>query len=313
MSRQFDQCMDGKFELNGEQYEIIAPTSITELPEAFSVRDALQNALNAKMHDEDTSVLESLLQQQEDEIKAFGESIKPFDNNILISNIKYFARQYRLQLGDIERLMGISPGYISRTFGATPKKRMSIDSVWKLSMFFNININDFVRHDYSSLGQDRSIIDQFINTLQHDTQYGEHNWTFCWSDTDDENEKFYQTGLIKKMKDGIIHYLPMEDEENGIYWEAGHAAILKNFDNGKDLVIFPYKRNDEKYTEYDYLLIWRENRTWKWEKMFSTWFSDLSDLTDATDTLYEDIRSSVSEIRIKPSIREMMIKYNGNG
>ena len=98
MSRQFDEYMEGKFEIYGELYEIVEPGNFDELIKAMQVRDEIQNMLNSLMHDEDSSNWESLLQEQEDYIKAYIENLGDFDNSILSSNISYQLNFYQVLL-----------------------------------------------------------------------------------------------------------------------------------------------------------------------------------------------------------------------
>lgn len=55
MSRQFDEYMSDKFELNGTMYQMVEPDSFDELMKAFEIRNVIQMGINQLMHDEDDS------------------------------------------------------------------------------------------------------------------------------------------------------------------------------------------------------------------------------------------------------------------
>ena len=62
MSRQFDEYMSDKFELNGTMYQMVEPDSFDELMKAFEIRDVIQTGISQLMHDEDDSSWQTLLQ-----------------------------------------------------------------------------------------------------------------------------------------------------------------------------------------------------------------------------------------------------------
>ena len=75
MSRQFDEYMSDKFELNGTMYQMVEPDSFDELMKAFEIRDVIQTGISQLMHDEDDSAWQTLLQEQEDYIQEYIDHI----------------------------------------------------------------------------------------------------------------------------------------------------------------------------------------------------------------------------------------------
>ena len=47
MSRQFDEYMADKFEIHGEQYELVEPQNFEELLKAIEVKEAIRNYYSA--------------------------------------------------------------------------------------------------------------------------------------------------------------------------------------------------------------------------------------------------------------------------
>ena len=124
MSRQFDEYMEHKFEYQGELKSLIEPTSFPELVSALSVRDTLQAIIDFALREEDTSGYEELKERQNDYIQEYLNSIGDFDNRILISNIAFLAKSNGIRLGELEKMLGISAGYISRTAKENTGKRL---------------------------------------------------------------------------------------------------------------------------------------------------------------------------------------------
>lgn len=67
------------------------------------------------MHDEKFDVWYDLLQRQEDYITGYIEFCGYFDNTTLANNIIYLVKKNNMYIGELEQLIGISTGYISRT------------------------------------------------------------------------------------------------------------------------------------------------------------------------------------------------------
>ena len=59
MSRQFDEAMEGRFDLYGKEYRLIEPENIEELMQALEVKSALETHISGLMHDEDSSGYQS--------------------------------------------------------------------------------------------------------------------------------------------------------------------------------------------------------------------------------------------------------------
>ena len=135
MSRQFDEYMEDKFEYQGELKSLIFPTSFSELVAAI---------IDFATHEEDTSRYEEMKERQNDYIQEYLSLIGDFDNSILVSNIIHLAKSNDIRLGELEKMLGISTGYISRTAKENTNKRLSIDVVWKIAHFFNISIDSLV-------------------------------------------------------------------------------------------------------------------------------------------------------------------------
>lgn len=164
MSRQFDEYMSDKFELNGTMYQMVEPDSFDELMKAFEIRDVIQTGISQLMHDEDDSSWQTLLQEQEDYIQEYIDRIGDFNNGCLVKNIAYLLKKYGLRMGDLERLLGISAGYISRTVKENSSKKLSIDVVWKIAELFEISVQKLIEDDLSDLSGNIGMLVDFRQT-----------------------------------------------------------------------------------------------------------------------------------------------------
>ncbi len=66
------------------------------------------------------------------------------DISNLYRNIGYLIKAYKVRISDLEKAIGVSAGYISRSTGVD----MPISKVIKIADFFEITIDDLVRGNY---------------------------------------------------------------------------------------------------------------------------------------------------------------------
>lgn len=90
--------------------------------------------------------------------------------NILHSNILFYIKQNKINIGDFEKLVGVSSGYISR---ANKGNSTSIDFIVKAAKIMGITIDDLINIDLEQ-------------------KYLENVWTEIIGDTvsNKEKEKF---------------------------------------------------------------------------------------------------------------------------
>ena len=114
MSRQFDEYIDGKIEFEGDYYALVEPTNLAELCEALRVKDIIQTAIDRTMP-EDADYLYEKQEEQDGYINDYISSLGEFSNRILTSNIAFLTKKSGIRTGDLEKMLGLSTGYISRT------------------------------------------------------------------------------------------------------------------------------------------------------------------------------------------------------
>lgn len=59
-------------------------------------------------------------------------------------NIGYLIKAYKVRIGDLERAIGVSVGYLSRSMNVD----MPISKVLKIADFFEITVDELVRGNY---------------------------------------------------------------------------------------------------------------------------------------------------------------------
>ena len=91
--------------------------------------------LDLELDDEETPKLESRiveieqkLEEQKNFINGFINAQANYDSKFLGSNLDYLLKMHGLRISDLEELLGVSAGYVSRTVNPDSKK----DYLWIL-------------------------------------------------------------------------------------------------------------------------------------------------------------------------------------
>lgn len=317
MSRQFDEYMEGKFEIYGEVYEIVEPENLNELIKAMQVRDEIQNMLNSLMSDGDSSNWESLLQEQEAYIEAYIENLGDFDNSILSSNISYLAKKYDLRIGDVERILGVSAGYISRTTKEGSGKKLSIDVVWKISKFFEVGINTLISTDLKVPGSNTELLIQFLFKLRNDTAEDKIEWKFEGGFECEIQNRYLEMKLVGEQSEdnnndeyGYL-YFPVGHLNPDMKWYVGGEIICcEKFSSDKDLVMIPLAlENREGVYGIDCYFVWKEKNEWKWQKVFYSNETPMSKVDDVAKAFYEEIMGTVFDDKVSSDVKSIITDY----
>ncbi len=139
--------------------------------------------LDLELDDEETPKLESgivelnqKLEEQKKQINDFINAQANYDSKFLSGNLDYLLKMHSLRISDLEELLDVSAGYVSRTVNPDSKKRLSVDIVWKISMIFQVNVDDLLNIDFQVPTQSlRDVID-FFKKLKQETDEAIIHW-----------------------------------------------------------------------------------------------------------------------------------------
>jgi len=208
MSRQYDEAMEGRFDLYGTEYRIIEPDNLEELSKAFEVRSALETHISGLMHDEDSSGYDDLLQEQKDYIKEYIDSLPEFDSTILSGNIVFLAKKYGMRVGEFEETIGVSTGYLSRTIKENSKKKISIDVIWKIANTFGVDVNTLIGTEMWAPHSNTNLLEQFIDRLYEDTRDNFFSWNNEGGVMTVLHDRFVEMDLVGEEDDETAVYFP---------------------------------------------------------------------------------------------------------
>ena len=321
MSRQYDAYMEGRFEIYGTEYSVVEPSNFGELMKAMEVRDAIQTYLNGLMHDEDPGNFENVLQEQEDYIQEYLDGIEDFDNSILVDNISYLAKKYNLRIGEVEKMLGISTGYISRIANEKSGKKLSIDVVWKISKLFEITIHDLICRDLRIPGSNTELLLQFLSKLRKDTNEDKIYWRFEGGYETEVDERYVDMKLVGEIPEDddvseySYYYYPQDHLNPKMRWFVGGSIICtKKFSGNKDLVMIPLSiESQQRIYGVDCYLVWKDQNKWKWQKVFYSNETPMSAIDEVSKAFYESIIETEFDDKVSLSVKNIIADYLRGG
>lgn len=159
--------------------------------------------------DKESEVVAEAVQEQEKQLDIFAGSIDVFDSKYLSNNIEHLLKREHMKVSDLETLLNVSAGYISRTMGADSKKRISIDIVWMIASLFKVNIDDFLNRDLATPTKDLKKVMAFIDKLKEDTDQENIHWKTLGSKPMSETKM-----LFRKTEDGDFLFGPNDETDD---------------------------------------------------------------------------------------------------
>lgn len=313
MSRRYDEYMEGSFELYGERYWLVEPDNLEELLKAFHVRDLIQEGWSGLLHDEDASVWETLLQEQEAYIQEFIENREDFNNGILVKNIAFLLKKYDLRMGDLEKVLGISAGYISRTAKENSAKKLSIDVVWKIAELFGISVDKLIGDDISELNGNIGMLVDFMEKLRHQTECVDIEWDNLGGVHEKTDEQFDQLGLFNRDTDGAILYAAPERNPKVKFYLADDVIGTYNVDEFRQMIIIPFHAEKDHTVHYDFMFVWstRDSETDAREKIFYSYDEPFGTLDRYAEALYREAKEHFMDVPVSADMRKFISGYLG--
>ena len=313
MSRQYDEYIEGSFELYGERHWLVEPTTFEELLKAYEVCNLIQEGWSGLMHDEDSSGWETLMQEQEDYIQEFIDNRADFDNGILMKNLAFLLKKYNLKMGDLEKILGISAGYISRTAKENSAKKLSIDVVWKIAELFEISVDKLISDDISELSGNIGMLVDFMDKLHRQTECVDIEWDNWGGVHGDTDETFDQLGLFTKEEDGSVRYSAPGRNPEVKFLLADDVIGSYSVDEFKQLIIIPFRMDKKSEVHYDFMFVWAtaDSETYAREKVFYSYDEPFGILDHHAEALYREAKEHFMDVPVSADMRKFITRYLG--
>lgn len=100
---------------------------------------------------------------------------KPFNKDILFSNITYLMKRKNMKIGDLEKKAGVSTGYISRA-SKTDEAKPGIDFIMSVADILGISVDVLLKHDLSRVTWTEEYVLSFLTKLEQETAADGLDW-----------------------------------------------------------------------------------------------------------------------------------------
>lgn len=311
MSRMYNNSAEHRFEVFGEEYDLVEPESLVDLVEALRVRDALQEGIDATEPDSGHNYY-ALQRLQNDWIDEYIVSLGEFDNTMLARNINYLCKKNNIRIGDLERILGISTGYISRTAKEKSGKRMSIDIAWRIARIFSVTLTALIETDLQVPNQNTALVAQFLDKLKARTERNDIEWENLGGPMCEFDRRLAGMEIFQEESDDVV-YRPAHLNSERRFTLADDVYACKGVDPEGLLIMVAYSM-DERESSYhiDFYFLRPNNgvnQRWRLDKAFST----IDDRSGQLDRLAGDLMSLVQtqemDTKITPEVRNVLKNF----
>lgn len=313
MSRQYNDKTEYQFELFGDTYELIEPTNLEELVAALHIRDLLQEGINS--HEPDSGhPYYHLHRTQESWISHYVADLEEFDNTIMMRNITFLTKRNRIGIGELEKILGISTGYISRTAKGNSGKKMSIDNVWRIARLFGVELHALLETDLQVPNKNTELLSRFLDKLRQETEDNKITW--------------HNYGGSATCLDDTLKVLPNfheDDEECQTYYHAAHLNseaqfiimddmfACKDIAEGKELLMVPYALDGkDKSYHVDFYFLTKTETTpsgLMLEKAFFTIDDQFGTLDSYARVLVSRVYMQEADAALSVDVRSLITDY----
>ena len=103
--------------------------------------------------------------------------MEDFNRQTVIKNLMTLVQNSGMKVGDVEKKLGVSAGYLSRLSKKENESALSAEFIWKISQLFGVSVDTLVREDLEQEDKMVGYMRKFIGKLAEKTTSGELVWT----------------------------------------------------------------------------------------------------------------------------------------
>lgn len=243
-------------------------------------------------------------------IQEYADSLDVPYTDELKKNVELLISRHNLKMGQFEeRVLGLSSGYLSRTMGRGATKKMSVQTLAKMSRVFGISLDRLIFEDLEKESDNLMMLRSFIGKLRDQTKYGEIVWDEYSMDTLLSQAREMQD---KGINPGSLEKYVAKDQDIIL---SGKVLRTPRFIRKRDLLIIPYKIIDDPQVMYDYVIY--EDGADAWETCFDVLFSSNDDasgiLKTESQALYDEIIDKMNDIVVSKEAKAVILDYLEGG
>jgi len=311
MSRQYNEKMENRFELYGDEYELVYPTNLEELVEAIRIRDLLQQGIDS--HEPDSGhPYYHLHRTQTEWIDDFVVNLGEFDNSFLMKNIAFLTKKNGIGIGNLEKILGISAGYISRTAKGTSGKKMSIDNVWRIARLFGVDLRSLLECDLKISNTNTELLIRFLEKLSRQTEANEIIWKNCGGAICNLDERLAAFPYFVEEEDALVYKVPHLNPDKR-FIIVDDIFSCKDIDPQREFIMVAYTMEGrENFYEVDFYFLSADANSpeqYRLEKAFFSADDKFQVLDTYASNLMHNVQTQEMDATLTPTVRNLITDY----
>lgn len=300
--------------IDGTEYSVVVPQNFAELMSAIKIRDLIQDAIETSSPEYHNANLQEGLEVQQAHIQAYMDNnVGEFDNRFLISNIAFLAKKNGLRIGELEKLLGLSAGYISRTAKESSAKKLSIDVVWKISKLFEEDLPVLLETNMRIPNRNTDVLALFLAKLCYQTEHDEIHWENHGGAAYEIENEYRQLKFLTEKEDGSLQYHPEIIWNNRTYDVRSDLHSFWITDEKELLMIECGVPEKDETLFYDFVFVWREKeknqKKLKWDFAFSTRDDTSFTLQDYANSLMRAVITQEMDSYLPDDAKDIIMDY----
>lgn len=314
MPRQNNADQAARFEIFGDEYELVCPTNPEELALALHIKDLLQQGCNNYEPDSNHPYYH-LLRKQQQFIDEFLSGLGDFDNTLMTRNIVYLTKKHGIRIGDLEKILGISTGYISRTAKGSSGKRMSIDNIWRIARLFGIELRALLETDLQIPNQNTELLTRFLDKLRKQTEDNEIIWKNCGGAVTRLERWLLVLPQFRydQRREKVAYYVDHLNR-NARFFLTGDVYVTNDVYPNRELIMVPYSLEGRDDVDHiDFYFCDRRSVAPNSEPQLTKAFFTLDDRFGTLDTyakvLMERVIAQEMDATLTPDVRKLIADY----
>ena len=300
--------------IDGTEYELVLPEDFAGLMKAIRIRDLIQDAIASSSPEYHNANLEEGLELQQTYIRFYmDEDVGEFDNRNLINNIAYLSKKNGLRIGELEKLLGLSAGYISRTAKESSSKKLSIDAVWKISKLFEVDMHSLLDLDLRIPNRNTDIVALFLAKLCYQTEHREQLWDDFGGASTSLDSHYASMKVFIPNEIGTVDYKPDRLVMSKRYKLRSDVYGCWVTDE-KQLLMFEYGDPEaDRAVGYDFIMVTTTSNNGKrkleWEYAFSSTSDCTQTVYEYSETLMHAVIAQVMDTDVSDDVRDILTDY----
>lgn len=297
-----------------EGEKAIKPTNVRELSLALNKLEEFESLCDRLEVDSNHPAF-PLFAEQQRYIAEYMSEIDEYDNAILSRNISYLTKKNGIGIGDLEKILGISAGYISRTAkGGNSGKKMSIDNVWKIARIFGVELSALLEKDLKLPNKNSELLANFLEKVRHQTEENKIHWHNYGGVCYELDKRFAALPFFVESKNSDeIMYRANHLNSEARFLLADDIYSCKDIIPGKEILMVAYifEGKEDRYHADFYFVTYESASSGKCilEKAFFTIDDCFGNLDFFARNLMNRIQQQEMDATITPDVRRLIADY----